>query len=183
MASPTETTWTARLWQFLGLTRTPPEFVEHASRTWTPPDEMLRSLDYYRQLEQPRTRPQEVLTPEPLAPPAKPSAPAQPAPDQPGTPSEPIAPAENGEQYYTLMVASLRNPQNAEELVARLQQQGYPAQMETVSMPEDGIWHRVLVGHYETREEALAFAARFNRERGMEGLVLHIKPPAETSRP
>jgi hypothetical protein len=33
----------------------------------------------------------------------------------------------------------------------------------------------VLVGSFETREEAQAFAARFNREENLEGLVIRLE--------
>jgi len=54
----------------------------------------------------------------------------------------------------TIQVASLKNEQAAGEVVARLEQMGYDAYKVTVSLPGDGTYHRVRVGHFNSAVEA-----------------------------
>ena len=88
--------------------------------------------------------------------------------------SEQDLPAANASEHFTLLAASLRDASNAERLVKKLQAKGYAPRMETIDMPESGRWTRVLVGSFDTREEALEFAAEFNRKENVQGLVVRI---------
>lgn len=54
----------------------------------------------------------------------------------------------------TIQVASLKNEQAARDVVARLEKMGYQAYKVTVSLPEDGTYHRVRVGHFNNAAEA-----------------------------
>ena len=88
-------------------------------------------------------------------------------------PENPNAGSES--EHYTLLAASLRDAGNAERLVKELKAKGYKPSMETIDMPESGRWSRVLVGSFDTREEALKFAAHFNRKENVEGLVIRVE--------
>jgi DedD protein len=54
----------------------------------------------------------------------------------------------------TIQVASVRNAQDADRLVEKLQKAGYPAYREIGKIPGKGTWYRVRVGQYGTRSEA-----------------------------
>ena len=54
----------------------------------------------------------------------------------------------------TVQAASLKDPQDADELVSRLKKKGYPAYKTIAVVPEQGIWFRVRVGRFGSREEA-----------------------------
>ncbi|MDY6910326.1 MAG: SPOR domain-containing protein [Thermodesulfobacteriota bacterium] len=164
----------ARLYAFLGLDRHDDPTPENAADTWEDPQEILQSLQYHEALTQPPKLTQPV--------PHEPSAPAEqrPASDEPPGESPVLAepPPTSIEEKagnYTLMAASFKHPNNAENLVRRLQDKGYAPRMETVHTGSGELWHRVLVGSFETREQAQAFAARFNREENLEGLVIRLE--------
>jgi cell division septation protein DedD len=65
---------------------------------------------------------------------------------------------------YTLNIASFRDKGNADRLMKELEQKGYEAFVETANIPQRGTWHRVAVGHFPSREEALAFAKGLQEE-------------------
>jgi len=65
---------------------------------------------------------------------------------------------------YTLNIASFRDKGNADRLMRELEQKGYEAFVETANIPQKGTWHRVAVGHFSSREEALAFAKGLQEE-------------------
>lgn len=83
------------------------------------------------------------------------------------TPS-PEVPAE----HFTLLIASLRDAESAQKLADQLKSKGYPSRIEPLDLRESGLWNRVLVGSFQNREDALRFAADFNRKERLEGLVI-----------
>jgi cell division septation protein DedD len=58
------------------------------------------------------------------------------------------------EGAFTLQVASLRDPQMADEMVARLRRQGYQVVRSGVTIPGKGRWYRVQVGRFSDRQAA-----------------------------
>jgi cell division septation protein DedD len=81
-------------------------------------------------------------------------------------------PPPTGVERYTLLAASLKDQENAKRYVDQLRSKGYPSRLETIEMAGSGRWNRVLVGAFESRDEALRFAAEFNRKEGLQGLVI-----------
>jgi cell division septation protein DedD len=65
---------------------------------------------------------------------------------------------------YTLNIASFREKGNADRLMKELEQKGYEAFVEKAHIPQKGTWYRVAVGHFPSREEALAFAKGLQEE-------------------
>jgi len=57
---------------------------------------------------------------------------------------------------FTLQVASLRDATMADEMVARLQREGYQALQTAVTLPGKGRWFRVQVGRFADRQAARA---------------------------
>lgn len=185
----------AQLIRFLGLARQPAPLTENAADTWDP-QIVLKSLDYYENLtqtdfsggpqakEQPKAYIAKGKDTDKDAAGQKSKAQGQ----QPvGAPSEPVSPqaektAKNslkevappgkGEEHFTLLVVSLRDAANAQKLVEQLKNKGYSPRLENLDLNTGGRWNRVLIGSFENREDALRFAAEFNRKEHMEGLVI-----------
>ncbi|MBK8598890.1 MAG: SPOR domain-containing protein [Holophagales bacterium] len=106
-----------------------------------------------------------------------PSAPTQvflqpPAPPQPATlkpapaaahpaakPQAPTQLAPSG-RFFALLVGSGRNRPNADDAARRFESQlGLKARVVSVDLGEKGTWHRIFVGEFTSRTEALAFRA------------------------
>ncbi|BBO76249.1 SPOR domain-containing protein [Desulfosarcina widdelii] len=64
----------------------------------------------------------------------------------------------------TLQVASLKDGAAAEQIVANLKKDGYPAFLARSVIPGKGLWFRVRVGSYATREQAAADIERLTRD-------------------
>lgn len=82
------------------------------------------------------------------------------------------APGAFPSEQYTLLVASLKDPENAQKLVEKLKGKGYTPRLEAIDLNGGGRWNRVLVGSFQSREAALKFATDFNRKENLEGLVI-----------
>lgn len=177
--------------RFLGLGRQAGEPAVKAAETWGDPKKILESLNYYEDLTQKggtsldaSPRPvEQAPTPQPGEPvkeaarevtaKAPPQAPPEKTALSPAEKSPPPAstPAPPGEQY-TLLVASLKDAENAQRLVEQLKGKGYSPRLEALDLNGGGRWNRVLVGSFSSREAALKFAAEFNRKEKLEGLVI-----------
>ena len=57
---------------------------------------------------------------------------------------------------YTIQVASLKEKNEAQKMVAQLKKKGYPAYQVLGKIPGKGIWYRVRVGGYDHKEDAAA---------------------------
>jgi general secretion pathway protein A len=67
---------------------------------------------------------------------------------------------------FSVHVASFKKKETAAKEVKKIQQEGLEAFEMPVKLPETGTWYRILVGQYETREEAQSLANRL-KERGL----------------
>lgn len=72
---------------------------------------------------------------------------------------------------YTVQVASIRDPKDADRLVDRLKKQGYPAYRSIGLIPDKGIWYRVRVGYFKDRTEADSTLKRLKKEK-IEAIVV-----------
>ncbi len=180
----------AEIMRFLGLGKQVGQPAAKAGETWGDPRTMLESLNYYEDLTQ-KGGSAAVVSPKPApsepAPPAAgpetardgrralPQAAAEkaavpvPAPEPAKAASPP--PVLSGEQY-TLLVASLKDSENAQRLFDQLKGKGYAPRLEALDLNGGGKWTRVLVGSFQSREAAIRFAAEFNKKEKMEGLVV-----------
>jgi len=68
------------------------------------------------------------------------------------------------EKNLTIQAASLKDRQEAQELVDKLKRKGYPAYKTIGMVPEKGVWFRVRVGHYGSREEAVGTLKRLQKD-------------------
>jgi cell division septation protein DedD len=70
---------------------------------------------------------------------------------------------------YTIQAASLKDPQDADELVEKLKKRGYPAYRVIGKIPGKGIWFRVRIGNYKSKPEALRMMDKIRKD-GKDGI-------------
>jgi cell division septation protein DedD len=198
LISPKDFSLHAQFVRFLGLGKEPPQPPANVAETWEDPKEIIQALTYYEDLTKKGGPPSPLpkapsppaepvqkgqagnnAVPKPVASPAPPPA-AQgeqhaaqtvrkaPVPDPPKETAGP----EPGAEHFTLLISSMREVENANRLMEQLRSKGYSPRLDSLDLSESGRWNRVLVGSFRSREEALHFAAEFNRKERMEGLVI-----------
>lgn len=69
-------------------------------------------------------------------------------------------------QKYSVHIASFKKKKTAEEALGKILHEGLEAFEMIVHLPETGTWYRILVGQYDTREEAQSLANRL-KESGL----------------
>ncbi len=165
---------------FIGLagqsTATPP----NETATLTKSQQMLNSLNYDQILTRKPSASASNLraavpVPAAASPPTTiPDTTAKSANSAAPSASQSDAAAQTANTHFTLLVASLKDQDNARRFVAQLKSRGYAASMEIVDMPDSGRWYRVLVGSFDTRDQALQFAAEFNEKEHQQALVIEL---------
>ena len=191
LVSSDEISLRAHLMRFLGLGKQAAQQPQpETSETFDSPQKMLQGLDYYKDLTQSDAPSAPTLRPLATTPPPKPPAAENPnqktkasgeqpqplreprgSPPQQAPLHEPGPPV-NASEHFTLLVSSLKDADNAQKLVDQLRAKGYSPRIESLNLSGSGRWNRVLVGFFQNREEALRFAAEFNRREHTEGLVI-----------
>ncbi len=78
-------------------------------------------------------------------------------------PATPAVAATSGN--LTLQVAALKDGAAAGRIVANLKKDGYSAYLSRIVIPDQGLWFRVRVGSYGSREQAAADMARLIRDQ------------------
>ncbi|MBW1954179.1 MAG: SPOR domain-containing protein [Deltaproteobacteria bacterium] len=108
--------------------------------------------------------------------PETPSGRVQPTPSSARAPErterapKPPDPAMHGgtgepENRLTLQVAAFPSPGDAGKLVEDLRKRGYPAYSEAVMISGKGVWYRVRIGSFTTREGAAVMLEELKKER------------------
>ena len=119
--------------------------------------------------------PQAAEAPIPSPVPAQRTSPAaaKPAADEAKKSTGPaVAPAEKppaagaGKQVFSVLTGSFRSLGNAEAEVSRLRKLGYEARAVKVDLKGKGQWHRVLIGSWTRRAEALPMVDDVRRKTG-----------------
>jgi DedD protein len=64
---------------------------------------------------------------------------------------------------FQLQVASFKEPADAAKLVDDLRRRGHRAYSQSAQVPERGLWHRVRVGPFKTKFEAMKYKGEFER--------------------
>lgn len=64
---------------------------------------------------------------------------------------------------FQLQIASFKDPIEAERAVEDLRKRGHRAFRQAAHVPDRGLWHRVRVGPFKTKLEALKYKERFER--------------------
>jgi cell division protein FtsN len=78
--------------------------------------------------------------------------------DDPVETQEPATPSmeTSSEGGYTIQVAAVRDLEGAQQMVAKLQQEGFPAYALTQPEGHGNLWYRIRVGSFTTQQEARA---------------------------
>ena len=72
---------------------------------------------------------------------------------------------------YTVQVAAYKEKVEAQAMINRLLQKGYPAYLEAQSIPGKGLWFRVRIGHFRDKEKARRLAAQVSSREQLEGFI------------
>ena len=167
--------------RFLGLGNQVGKPTAKAAETWGDPKKMMESLNYYEDLTQkpgtPALKPNTPANESTKEPPAKHPIPSPQSQSQspavlPEPKPAPPPQANPSAEQFTFLVASLKDPENAQRLMDQLKGKGYTPRLESLDLNGGGRWNRVLVGSFQSRDSALRFAAEFNKKENMEGLVI-----------
>ena len=94
---------------------------------------------------------------------------ATPAAAKPATPKPPEATASNG--AFTLQLGASPNREDAERQASRLREKGYAPYIVTAEVPGKGIWYRVRMGSFPTKDAATRYLQDFKRETQAEAFV------------
>jgi len=81
------------------------------------------------------------------------------------------AAAKNPSGAFSIQIAASQSRPDAEAKVARLKARGYAPYIVTADVPGKGIWFRVRVGSFPTREAASHYLDDFRRETRMDAFV------------
>ncbi len=82
-----------------------------------------------------------------------------------------LAPA-GMEGGFQLQVASFKDQGEADALVEDLRKRGHKAYRQAAYVPERGLWHRVRVGPFRTKAEAIAYREKFEKSERMSPYVV-----------
>lgn len=72
---------------------------------------------------------------------------------------------------YTIQAASVKDPKDADQLVRKLKEGGYPAYRVIGKVPGKGIWFRVRIGEYKGKAEAMRVMDKLKKE-GLEPILV-----------
>lgn len=128
--------------------------------------------------------PQQRPVDQPATPAPAPQAPATPAPapqpqtqtppaEQPVTPTAPT-PAPTGVGGFTVQVRSSPNEADAKAAVASLAAAGFEAYVVRADLGARGVWYRVRVGRFESREDARKTAAKLRSSGGASDAIIQV---------
>ncbi len=76
---------------------------------------------------------------------------------------------------FIVQVGAFRTLQQAEELKAQLVLSGLQASVQTFEKSPDNIWHRVYIGPFTDKPQALALQHRLQQTQALHGLVLKMR--------
>jgi cell division protein FtsN len=66
---------------------------------------------------------------------------------------------------FTIQVASMRDSRDADKLVSKLKNKGFPAYRSIGKIPGKGIWYRVRVGYFKNKNDAGLTLKRMKKEK------------------
>lgn len=111
--------------------------------------EPKQHFEFYKELTDKSDGTGRKSSPKPAAKPKEPVA---------TKPAQPPSAAASKEIYY-VQAGSFQNIDDAEKLKAKLAFSGFEATLQTVSLPDKGVWHRVRLGPYNSNEAGRTVAA------------------------
>jgi cell division protein FtsN len=87
------------------------------------------------------------------------------------------APAAAAKEVYFLQVAAFQNPSDADNMKAKLALAGIEAQIQTATLPDGKVWHRVRVGPFSSQDE-LAKSRAALKENSIEANLIKVREPS-----
>lgn len=81
-------------------------------------------------------------------------------------------------EVYFLQVAAFQNPSDADNLKAQLALAGIEAQIQTATLPDGTVWHRVRVGPFSTKD-ALGKSRAALKENNLEANLIKVREPTQ----
>lgn len=87
-------------------------------------------------------------------------------------------PTASSKEVYFLQVAAFQNPADADNLKARLALAGIEAQIQTATLPDGRVWHRVRVGPFSNKDE-LGKARAALKENDLEANLIKVREPTQ----
>ena len=87
-------------------------------------------------------------------------------------------PPASSKEVYFLQVAAFQNPADADNLKARLALAGIEAQIQTATLPDGSVWHRVRVGPFSSKDE-LGKSRAALKENNLEANLIKVREPAQ----
>jgi cell division protein FtsN len=87
-------------------------------------------------------------------------------------------PPASSKEVYFLQVAAFQNPADADNLKARLALAGIEAQIQTATLPDGRVWHRVRVGPFSSKDE-LGKSRAALKENNLEANLIKVRQPAQ----
>ncbi|MBT8490275.1 MAG: tetratricopeptide repeat protein, partial [Deltaproteobacteria bacterium] len=75
--------------------------------------------------------------------------------------------------YYTVQIASYKNVKSSYATVESMKKKGWKPFYKTVDIPGSGRWYRLLVGQYDSRNEALKAGERLKRQGIIKKVIIH----------
>ena len=86
-------------------------------------------------------------------------------------------PASSKEVYF-LQVAAFQNPSDADNLKAHLALAGIETQIQTATLPDGRVWHRVRVGPFSNKDE-LGKSRAALKENNLEANLIKVREPTQ----
>jgi len=87
------------------------------------------------------------------------------------------APPASAKEVYFLQAAAFQNPSDADNMKARLALAGIEAQIQTATLPDGKVWHRVRVGPFNSQEELSKSRAAL-KENNIDPNLIKVREPA-----
>jgi cell division septation protein DedD len=79
-------------------------------------------------------------------------------------PTTPPADTDSTVKKLTIQIASLRDPKVADQLVASLRKNGFPAYKTMGIISENNIWYRVRAGYFQNKAESRTMMAKLKKK-------------------
>ena len=68
------------------------------------------------------------------------------------------------EKNFSIQICSFQDKARAESVLEKLKKENYPAYIVIKDLEEKGIWHRVLIGRFKTRQEAKTLLEKIKKD-------------------
>ena len=96
--------------------------------------------------------------------------------DSGGVEVDSIAPEEMAQEgRFTIQIASFLEREQAQNLVRWLRERKYPAFMVTADIPGRGTWHRVRVGRFPSKAEAIQYQKKLENKIHLRGFIAQFE--------